>query len=674
MPVLRQGILIFFCWTMLCCQEAPRNHESANGLPDQSYVQLLERIEKAGNRYRAAMDLVKQSLSALERSLADTHLQLTREILKSELELAEIETKELEVETERGAEAEAASGNQPGQEQYEKAAAEVWKIYSDVEATKKRLAEARQNLKRATNAETFRRAQQGVEEAQKEAEIADKKLDLAGSNLDIEDYERKKAAPILVESRSLAERLKMLREDLMASPGKSGSAGTMQAQAAEGLPSPQFLAPEGNGIVSGFRDFLKRQAKLQTLRRVHAESLQQLEETKQNLTKKTQQLEVLQAEHVQINKKAEAAYSQAYELLKDASERTKAYKLLEEADRLMKDSTRCEDRKSLVNRAISMVRQEAALVLQDNEKLVSWVGVALDGRVDALTRLSTRLGIVLSLIVLILLVAHYLKKIPYRFTAENKNVYYFRKLISFSTGIVIVLIILLNFVSDFGSISAVVGLAGAGLAIALQDPIVSLVGWFLIIGKFGISVGDRVEINNVKGDVIDIGLLRITILEVGNWVSAEQATGRVVFFPNSFIFKSHFFNYSTGNSFIWDEIRITVTYESDWKRARQIIEEVAERVCIEFVEKAKATQEQVSRRFHINLGTLTPYVYVSIADSGVDLVLRYLTEIRRRRITHDLICRDMLEAFDRERKIDLAYPTRRNVTETKVVSVVQNPS
>ena len=230
----------------------------------------------------------------------------------------------------------------------------------------------------------------------------------------------------------------------------------------------------------------------------------------------------------------------------------------------------------------------------------------------------------------------------------------------------IVVIILLNFVGDFGSISSVIGLAGAGLAIALQDPIVSLVGWFLIIGKAGITVGDRVEINNVKGDVIDIGLLRTVVLEVGNWVSAEQSTGRVVFFPNSFIFKNHFFNYSTGNSFIWDEIHITVTYESDWKRAQEIIESVAQPICKEFVEKAKVSQTEVSRRFHINLGTLTPYVYVSIVENGVDLVLRYLTEVRRRRSSRDQICREVLGAFDSESGIDLVHPTRKSPTETRV--------
>src|SRR6185436_11883592 len=151
---------------------------------------------------------------------------------------------------------------------------------------------------------------------------------------------------------------------------------------------------------------------------------------------------------------------------------------------------------------------------------------------DSLFRVGRRIGVVLALVLTILILSHYLKKLPYRFTHEGKNLYYFRKLISFTSGLLVAAIVILNFVGDLGGLTAVLGLAGAGLAIALQDPIVSLVGWFLIVGRFGISVGDRVEINSVKGDVIDIGLLRIAVLEVGNWVGAEQSTGRVVFFPN----------------------------------------------------------------------------------------------------------------------------------------------
>jgi len=144
------------------------------------------------------------------------------------------------------------------------------------------------------------------------------------------------------------------------------------------------------------------------------------------------------------------------------------------------------------------------------------------------------------MILVVFLIAHFAKKLPRRFVKEVKSAYYFRKLISFAAWLVVILILIFNSAGGIGSISAVIGLAGAGLAIALQDPIVSLVGWFLVVGKHGISVGDRVEINGVKGDVADVGMLRIAVLEVGNWLSGEQITGRMVFFPNSFIFRGHF--------------------------------------------------------------------------------------------------------------------------------------
>ena len=195
----------------------------------------------------------------------------------------------------------------------------------------------------------------------------------------------------------------------------------------------------------------------------------------------------------------------------------------------------------------------------------------------------------------------------------------------------------------------------------------SLVGWFLVVGKHGISVGDRIEINGVKGDVADVGMLRIAVLEVGNWLSGEQITGRMVFFPNSFIFRGHFFNYSTTNSFIWDEVHILVTYESQWKKAYEIILRVAEEASRDIVERARESQEQLSRRFHLSLGSPEPYAFVNIADSGVDLVLRYISEIKLRRITHDRICREILEAFEKEANIELAYPTQRQLTEPRII-------
>jgi len=157
-------------------------------------------------------------------------------------------------------------------------------------------------------------------------------------------------------------------------------------------------------------------------------------------------------------------------------------------------------------------------------------------------------------------------------------------------------------------------------------------------------------------------------MEVGAWLSGEQSTGRMVFFPNSFIFRGHFFNYSTADSFVWDEVHILVTYESPWKKARDIILKVAEEASRDVVQRARESQDRLVRRFNINLGSPEPYAYVSIADSGVDLVLRFLSEIKLRRTMRDRICSEILEAFEKEKGIQLAYPTQRQLTETRIIA------
>jgi small-conductance mechanosensitive channel len=660
MRIASRITIVFLCIVSQRCSKQPLHTDKAH--ENDHNIQILERIEQAGNRYRTAIDLLKYGSSTLERSLADSHLQLTRTILEGEFALAEIESKYLALSEPSSS---SASSVQMDQSQREKAAAAVWSIYSEVEEASKRLEAARQNLKKAASAEGFRRSQQAVDRAQKELEVANKKLDLSGSNLDIEEYQQKKKLPE-AQVHSLTEHLKELREELIPPSSKSSATPASPPRIVEDARS-SVLASSGSGIVGSFREFLWQQSEAGTLNQTYRESSELLDSIKERLLVQNRALEGLQTRHMELNKQVQAAYNRIYELLKTEGNKASTTALLQEADQQMAISSRFDQKKELANRALATIRRQASLLQEDNERLGSWVGVARQERNQSLSRVATRLGIVLALISMILSIAYYLKKLPYRFIKENRNLYYLRKIIGFSAGLLIVVIILLNFVGDFGSISAVVGLAGAGLAIALQDPIVSLVGWFLIIGRAGITVGDRVEINSVKGDVIDIGLLRTAVLEIGNWVSAEQATGRVVFFPNSFIFKNHFFNYSTGNSFIWDEIHIKVTYESDWKRAQEIIETLAQPVCKEFVEKAKASQAEVSRRFQINLGTLTPFVYVSLAETGIDLVLRYLTEVRRRRSSRDKICREVLQAFEAEPRVNLVSPTRKGPTEIRVL-------
>lgn len=656
------GILV--CWFITSCRPAKNHSKLAEGV-SQQYAELLEGIESAGNQYRQAIDLLQYADSSLERGLAESHLEVTRQFLETQFQIAEIEAKSLVLKESDSKAATNVSGKSLDDLQYEKIVEEVWTRSAELDAAKAHFEKARENLKKATNPEAFRRAQIAMDLSQKEVMIADKKLDLAGSNLDIRDYQRKKSASKGLQSFSLADRIKLLKEELLTSSTKVAVLAGMQKKGAEPSLVPSSQDNRRRGLLVNIQEYLERSRKLAVIQRAKIRNLEMVQAVRSTLDEHLLGLEKLQFEHMEVNQRTTLIYNQAYDLVKNGGKLDEVKRLFDTAEQQMSLSARLDEQKELAKRSISQIRNQDFLIREDGEKINDWMAIAAEDRQESLYRVANRAGIVLMLIALVLVISFYLKRLPYQFMQGGKNAFYFRKLISFCSALIIGGIILINFISDFGSITAVIGLAGAGLAIALQDPIVSLAGWFLIVGKFGINVGDRIEINQVKGDVIDIGLFRLAILEVGNWVGAEQSTGRVVFFPNSFILKNHYYNYSTGNSFIWDEIKLTLTYESDWKKAKQIAESIALQVSQEFIAEAKEKSEQIARRFHISLGTLTPIVYVSIGESGVELLLRYLTGIRKRRMTNDLICSEILAAFSADPQLALAYPTRRTISETK---------
>ncbi len=220
----------------------------------------------------------------------------------------------------------------------------------------------------------------------------------------------------------------------------------------------------------------------------------------------------------------------------------------------------------------------------------------------------------------------------------------------------------------FKSISTYLGLVSAGLAIALKDLIASVAGWVYIIAKKPIAIGDRIEIGEFRGDVIDIRLFKFTLMEIGNWVDADQSTGRVIHLPNQVVLTESLANYSKGFEYIWDELPVLVTFESDWERAKDILMHIVEKFSAVHDESAREKVTKASRKFMIHYTKLTPTVYTSVKDSGVMLTLRYLCEPRRRRGQSQIIWEEILRRFAEEPSIDFAYPTQRfynNITEGK---------
>ena len=205
-----------------------------------------------------------------------------------------------------------------------------------------------------------------------------------------------------------------------------------------------------------------------------------------------------------------------------------------------------------------------------------------------------------------------------------------------------------------------IGLLSAGIAIALTDVLKNLAGWGFIVFRRPFKRGDRIEVGAHRGDVIDIRMFRFSMLEIGNWVDADQSTGRILHIPNGTLFQEPMANYTEGFPFIWNEIPVTVTFESDWEEAKVIVQEAIDRHApdpkesgaLEYLEKAASS-------YLISYQYLTPTIYVKAIDFGVTITGRLLVPSRGRRAITSAIWQDLLRAIQAAPDVELAYPTTR---------------
>jgi small-conductance mechanosensitive channel len=223
------------------------------------------------------------------------------------------------------------------------------------------------------------------------------------------------------------------------------------------------------------------------------------------------------------------------------------------------------------------------------------------------------------------------------------------------------LVILLGtlWVRDLTNTATYLGLLSAGLAIALRDPVVNIVGWFFLVWRRPFEVGDRIQIGILAGDVIDLRIFQFTLMEIGNWVHADQSTGRVVHVPNGKVFTDNVANYSKGISYIWNEIPVVITFESDWRKGKELLAEIAGEHAAHLSPDAEENLKKVSRKFMLYYGALTPIVYTSVKDHGVQLTVRYLCRPHERRGSAQAIWEAVLDAFAEDPQLEFAYPTTR---------------
>ena len=283
----------------------------------------------------------------------------------------------------------------------------------------------------------------------------------------------------------------------------------------------------------------------------------------------------------------------------------------------------------------------------------------------------------LFIVVLLVLIQNLILKIAHREVEDYKARYTWQKVFAYITPILTVMILGCIWIDDIKKLQTVLGLFSAGVAIALKDLIMDIAGWFFIIWRKPFYVGDRIQIGECKGDVADTRLFQFSILEIGNWVEAEQFTGRIIHVPNGKVFTEIVFNYNRGFNFIWDEIPVLITNESDWKKAKGILQKITEKYTSGTSSKAKEHLSETSKKFLINISSVDPTIYTRIESFGTSLTIRYLCLPRERRNTHELISEAILEEFAKCEDIDFAYPTHRiysNLLEGKGVKKADNGS
>ncbi len=237
--------------------------------------------------------------------------------------------------------------------------------------------------------------------------------------------------------------------------------------------------------------------------------------------------------------------------------------------------------------------------------------------------------------------------------------YKWRKTITYVALLIGLVVIGHIWIERIEALATFLGLLTAGIAIALKDIIANLAGWAFIVWSRPFDVGDRVQVGPHAGDVIDLHLFQFTLNEIGNWVDADQSTGRIIHVPNGKVLSEPIANYDKGFRYIWSEIPVTLTAESNWKKAKQILEGIAARHAEPLNDQVEKELLEASRRYLIAYTKLTPIVYVRVADPGIRLTLRYLIRSRFRRGSESAIWQDVLDEFGREPDLRLAYPSAR---------------
>lgn len=220
---------------------------------------------------------------------------------------------------------------------------------------------------------------------------------------------------------------------------------------------------------------------------------------------------------------------------------------------------------------------------------------------------------------------------------DNSVKYKTQKGIEILGYIFVILITITYFTGSIKDFGLAIGLLTAGITITLQEIILSIAGSFYIFFVKVYKPGDRIEINGIRGDVIDIDSIYTTMMEIGEWISSDNYSGRIVKLSNAFVFKGPVYNYSQDFPFVWDEFNLPIRYGSDMELAKSIVISVAQETLSEYVENSITEWKNVVERYYIEDAMVEPTLAITLNDNWVQFNLRYIVDYKKRRYTKHLL-------------------------------------
>jgi small-conductance mechanosensitive channel len=261
-------------------------------------------------------------------------------------------------------------------------------------------------------------------------------------------------------------------------------------------------------------------------------------------------------------------------------------------------------------------------------------------------------------VILIFLLIAWVRRLLKKRLPDNALRYKSQKSIEIIGYFLIVLITITYFTGNIKDFGLAIGLLTAGITITLQELILSITGSFYIFFARVYKPGDRIEINGIKGDVIDIDSIYTTMMEIGQWVSSDNYSGRIVKLSNAFVFKGPVYNYSQDFPFVWDEFNLPIRYGSNIELAKEIVISVAQEKLSEYVTESISKWKDVVDKYYIEDAQVNPSLAITMTDNWVQFNLRYIVDYKKRRYTKHILNEEIGKRIEQTNgKVKLASAT-----------------